>query len=222
MHPDARIQKAKRLLFGWSLILFPIMLLIGFLSHPDVTSFEITRTAQQLADKFRHSDLFHYGHLVVTFTVPVIIVAHLGLMERLRGEGAWYGLVGGLVTIFGAFILAVDKGSLCLVLSAFDTLPDAAFAQLVPSLQVIVDKAGLLWINWLLVLLPLGGVIVAIGLLREGLVAVWQGGAIILGLLLLNNPDIEIISSMGAILMIVGYVPLGFQFLKAEAAAGTT
>jgi hypothetical protein len=36
----------------------------------------------------------------------------------------------------------------------------------------------------------------------------------IIGLLLLNNPDIELISCVGAALMITGYVPLGIRVLK--------
>ena len=215
MNAKTKIQQVKKNLYGWSLILFPIMLLLGFLMHPDLLSFELTTTAQQLADKFRHSELFHIGHLIVTLAVPLIIAAHLGIVERLQGKGIWYGFIGAVVGIFGAFILAVDKGSLCLVLSAFDTLPDAQFAQLVPWLQVMVDRAGLLWFNWLLVLLPLGAIIQSIGLIKEKRVATWQGIGMIVGLLLLNNPDIEIISSVGAVLMMLGYIPLGIKTLQA-------
>jgi len=219
MNTKTQIQQIKKNLYGWSLILFPIMLLLGFLMHPDLLSFEVTTTAQQLADKFRHSELFHIGHLIVTLAVPLIIAAHLGIVERLQGKGIWYGFIGAVVGIFGAFILAVDKGSLCLVLSAFDTLPDAQFAQLVPLLQVIVDRAGLLWLNWLLVLLPLGAIIQAIGLIKEKQLATWQGLSMIVGLLLLNNPDIEMISSVGAVLMMVGYIPLAIKILKSGASA---
>jgi hypothetical protein len=79
---------------------------------------------------------------------------------------------------------------------------------------VIVDKAGLLWIVWLLPLLPIGAAIQVVGLIKERQVPVWQGTAMIIGLLLLNNPDIELISSVGAALMITGYVPLGIRVLK--------
>lgn len=219
MDTNTQIKQVKKILFGWSMILFPIMLLLGFLMHPDLLSFALTTTAQQLAANFRHSELFHIGHLIVTLAVPLIIAALLGVMARLQGKGIWYGFIGGLVAIFGAFILAVDKGSLCLVLSAFDTLPDAQFAQLAPSLQVIVDRAGLLWLNWLLVLLPLGAIIQSIGLIKEKQLTTWQGISMIVGLLLLNNPDIELISSVGAVLMMVGYIPLAIKILKSDASA---
>ena len=219
MDPKTQIKQVQKMLFGWSMILFPSMLLLGFLMHPDLLSFARTTTAQQLAANFRHSELFHIGHLIVTLAVPLIIAALLGVMARLQGKGIWYGFIGGMVGIFGAFILAVDKGSLCLVLSAFDTLPDAQFAQLAPALQVMVDRAGLLWLNWLLVLLPLGAIIQAIGLIKEKQLATWQGISMIVGLLLLNNPDIEMISSVGAVLMMVGYIPLAIKILRSDTTA---
>ena len=36
MTASKRIERIKRSLYGWSLILFPVMLLLGFLLHPDV------------------------------------------------------------------------------------------------------------------------------------------------------------------------------------------
>ena len=190
------------------------MLLIGFLLHPDLLSFEIVTTAEQLANNFRHSSIFHVGHLIVLAAIPFIVAALLCFMENLRGKGAWFRFVGGIIGIVGAIVLAVDKGALCLVLSAFDTLGDEQFRQLVPYLQVIVDRAGLLFIVWLLPLLPIGAILQTVGLMKVRCVKTWQGIGIIIGLLLLNNPDIEIISSVGAILMILGYTPLGLHVLK--------
>lgn len=112
------------------------------------------------------------------------------------------------------FILAVDKGSLCLVLSAFDALPEAQFATLVPSLQVIVDMEGLLWINRLLVLLSVGGIIQSIGLIKEKHLATWQGAAIALGLLLQINPGYDLINAIGVGMMMLGFFPLGYRTLK--------
>jgi hypothetical protein len=212
--PTDRIHRVKQIIYGLALISFPVMLLAGFLMHPDLLSFTIVTTADQLAGNFRHSAMFHVGHLIVALSVPLILAALLCVMERLKGPGAWYGLIGGIIGILGAVVLAIDKGALCLVLSAFDTLDDAQFSDLVPHLQVIVDKAGLLWVVWLLPLLPIGAAIQVLGLIKERQVPIGRGVAMILGLLLLNNPDIEVISSLGAALMIFGYVPRGLRELR--------
>ena len=65
-------------------------------------------------------------------------------MNLLKGKGLWYGIIGGVGGIFGSVALALDKGSLCLILSGFDTLPEEEFVGLIPYLQVIIDKAGLI------------------------------------------------------------------------------
>jgi hypothetical protein len=204
-------------LYGASTIAFPFMLLAGFLMHPDLLSFEVTTTAAQLAANFHRSALFHYGHLIVALAVFPIIVTHVAIAERTRGRGASLAFWGAVVGVFGAVILALDKGALCLVLSAFDALPEAQFEKLMPALQTIVDRRGLLWLTWLLPLLPAGAILQTVGLLREGQVPRAQGIAMIVGLALLNNPDLELISSAGAILMIAGYVPLGIRMLRAPA-----
>ena len=118
------------------------------------------------------------------------------------------GFWGCIIGVFGAFILAVDKGALCLTLSAFDTLPETDFIKFAPYLQVIVDKSGLLKVCYLLPLLPLGAIIQSIGLIKERYIDKWQCILMIVGLLLLNNPDVELISSVGTILMCFGYFPI--------------
>lgn len=211
-----KVKKVKSFLFGLSIILFPVMLFIGFFMHPDITSFKIMSTAEELAKNFRHNNFWHIGHLIVALAIPLIIFSFIYFMEELKGKGIWFGLIGGIIGIIGSVILALDKGSLCLVLSAFDTLKDDKFKEFIPFLQVIVDRDGLLWITKLLPLLPFGAIIQTIGLLRENRVNTWQGIAIISGLLLLNNPDIEIISIIGASLMIIGYLPLAIKIMKRE------
>jgi hypothetical protein len=53
-------------------------------------------------------------------------------------------------------------------------------------------------------------------MLKESIIPKWQGTTIILGLLLLLNPDIEIVSSAGAFLMCIGFVPLGLRELSGQ------
>jgi hypothetical protein len=211
-----KIETIKKKAFAISLIVFPVMLLIGFLMHPNLLKLEALQTVEQLVKRFHHQSLYHIGHLIVMFAVPVIMIALISIMSMLQGIGKRLGFWGGAVAVFGAFILAVDKGALCLVLSAFDTLPEEQFQKFVPFLNVIVNKDGLLWVVWLLPLLPIGASIQAFGLLKEKFISRWQCVCIVFGLLLLNNPDIEFISSVGALLMCAGYIPLGVKILQAE------
>jgi len=209
-----KIETITKKGFGISIIVFPLMLAVGFLMHPNLLKLEALQTVGQLVGRFHNQPIYHIGHLIVMFAVPVIMIALFNIMKVLQGKGKQLGFWGGIIGLFGAFILAVDKGALCLVLSAFDTLPEKQFQEFVPFLSVIVNKTGLLWVVWLLPLLPIGAAIQAFGLLKEGFVSKWQGTCIIVGLLLLNNPDIELISSIGAILMCAGYIPWGVRILQ--------
>ena len=209
-----KIEEIKKKGFAISLIAFPVMLLAGFLMHPHLLKLEALQTVDQLVGRFHKQPVYHIGHLIVMFSVPVIMIALISFMNILQGKGKQSGFWGGVIGLFGAFILAVDKGALCLVLSAFDTLPENQFQEFVPYLSVIVNKAGMLWVVWLLPLLPLGASIQAFGLMKEGFISRWQGSCIVAGLLLLNNPDIEFISTIGALLMCAGYIPLGIRIFQ--------
>jgi hypothetical protein len=211
-----KIETIKRKGFAISLIVFPLMLLAGFLMHTNLLKFEALQTVEQLVGRFHNQPLYHIGHLIVMFAVPVIMIALTSIMNVLQGKGKRFGFWGGIIGLFGAFILAVDKGALCLVLSAFDTLPETQFQEFVPHLSVIVNKEGMLWVVWLLPLLPIGAAIQALGLIKEKFISQWQGVCIIIGLLLLNNPDIEFISATGAVLMCAGYISWGVIMLKGK------
>jgi len=211
---NRQIASAKRVGTGLSIVIFPIMLLLGFISHPNIFSFEIITDAEKWAEEWRGNFLFHFGHLLVLFAVPLIIVSSIRFMSLLKGRGEWYGFIGGVLGVFGAFMLAVDKGSLTFVLTAFQTIPDDQFIGIFPALQALLDKAGWLWIVWLFLLLPIGFILQTIGLMKENIIPKWQGVSIIVGLLLLINPDIEIISTVGATLMCIGLISIGIWELK--------
>lgn len=211
---NQRLESLKQIGSGLSIIIFPIMLLLGFLSHPNLFSFGIVTNATEWAEEWRGIFLFHFGHLLVLFAVPLIIVASVRFMALLQDRGAWLGFIGGVFGVFGAFMLAVDKGALTLVLTAFQTLPDEQFNNITPALQALLDKAGWLWIVWLFGLVIVGFILQTLGLTRAKIIPRWQGVLIIIGLLLLINPDIEIISSVGAILMCIGLIPIGIRELK--------
>lgn len=208
------IESIKQKGFAVSIVLYPLMLLIGFISHPNLLAMEPLHTAEQLVIRFHNNTMYHIGHLIVTLAVPVIIIYFIGTMNLLKEKGKKYGFWGGIIGVFGAFILAVDKGALCLTMSAFDTLPEPDFQNFVPYLEVIVKKKGFLFIVWFIFALMIGGILQTIGLVKEKVISKWQGILIVIGLLLLINPDIELISSVGSALMCIAYIPWGIQEFK--------
>jgi hypothetical protein len=211
---NQKLESVKQIGSGLSIIIFPIMLLLGFILHPNFFSFGMVANVTEWAEEWRGIFLFHFGHLLVLLAVPLIIAASVRFTALLKGRGAWLGFIGGILGVFGAFMLAVDKGALTLVLTAFQTLPDEQFNNITPALQTLLDRAGWLWITWLFALLIPGFILQTLGLIRGKIIPTWQAVFIIIGLLLLGNPDIEIISSVGAILMCIGFIPIGIRELK--------
>jgi hypothetical protein len=218
MDAEDGLQRFERHLAGLAIISVPILLLAGFLLHPRFWSFDLARTPATLLASFRHQAGFHAGHLLVIAAVPPTLLMLSRVKAKLSGRGRSWGLWGALIGSVGAVGLAVDKGALTLILGGLDTLSDAQLAQITPALQVIADRSGLLAVTWLLVLLPIGAALQIVGLYREGQLPRWQAALTILGLLLLLNPDIEIISASGALLMATGYLPLGLRELTTRPA----
>ena len=193
-----KIETIKKYGFAISIIAFPIMLQTGFLMHPNLLKLEALQTVEQLVGRFHNQPIYHIGHLIVMFAVPVIMIALISFMNVLQGKGRRLGFWGGIIGLFGAFILAVDKGALCLVLSAFDTLP-----------KLSSKVCSFSWCYCKQSRYALGGLAVAIitswcfntgiGFIKGGIISRWQTVCIISGLLLLNNPDIEFISAISAL-----------------------
>lgn len=196
-----------------SIIGFPIMLLVGFVTHPNIFSFSMITEVSEWAAEWRGNFMFHFGHLLVLFAVPPIIVASVRLMWLPKANGRWLAFWGGVLAVFGAFMLAVDKGALTLVLTAFQEIPSPQFDASFPAFQALLDRSGWLWITWGFIALPVGFAMIMFGLYRADIIPRWQALAVIVGLALLINPDIEIISSVGAALMCAGLVPLGLREL---------
>ena len=167
---NQKVQDAKRIGSGLCIIIFPIMLLLGFVLHPNFFSFGMVTSVTEWVEEWRGVFLFHFGHLLVLLAVPLIIAASVRFMSLLQDRGAWLGFIGGILGVFGAFMLAVDKGALTLVLTALQTVPDSQFSAITPALQTLLDRAGWLGMTWLYALLIPGFVLQSLGLVRAGMI----------------------------------------------------
>lgn len=216
---NQRLESVKRVGAGLSLIAFPIIFIVLFATHPNLFNISMVTDVNVRIEEFHGIDFLHFMHFVMLLCVPILIVVALKLMGLLKGRGAWLGFIGCVMAVLGAVILAVDKTALCLVPSAFDTLPEAQFAQLVPGIEALFNYKGWLVIIWLLPLLPIGFFIQGIGLFISRVIPRWQSIPITIGALLLANPDIDLISLIGSIILAIGMVPLGVQIIRSRTSA---
>jgi hypothetical protein len=201
---------------GISAIVFPFLFIFAFATHPNLLKPKLVKDADDIMRRVRKNNLMHIGHVLMIISVPLLImtvIKMIGLTQASVLSGL--GFAGGLVAILGSISLAVDKGALCLVVSAFDTLPDNEFAQLKPGFKTMSQKASWLKLVWGIVLLPLGFILLAIANLVGLTIPAWQCICLIIGSGLLLVPDgFEIINLGASIILLAGLLPMGLNWLS--------
>jgi hypothetical protein len=105
-------------------------------------------------------------------------------------------------------------------MSAFDTLQEAEYAQLLPGIEALFNFEGYLGILYLLALLPLGFLIQGIGLYLERAIPRWQSAFLIvaaLGLGVSAALDIDLFGLVSTVILAFCFIPLGIQLIKGDA-----
>ena len=214
---NQQLEFVKRIGTGLAFILSPLFFGIAFVSHPNLLSLEIGGEVSARVAEFHGNSFIHFGHFMMLLSVPLLIVIATRFMSLLKGRGAWLGFIGGVMAVFGAVMLAVDKTALCLVMSAFDTLPEAEYVQLLPGIEALFQFKGYLAILYLLPLLPLGFLLQGIGLYRARAIPRWQSLALIVAMLGLGVSaavDIDLFGLIATVILAVGWIPLGLGLIR--------
>jgi hypothetical protein len=216
---NQRVETVKRVLTGLSFFLYPLAAFIAFIAHPNLLSLEVGVPVMDKVAEFHNNRFMHFGHLLMVLSVPPLTIVIIKLMSMLKARGAWAGFIGGVLAIYGVLGLAVQKTAQCLVMSAFDTLPEAVYTQLMPAIEVIFGLKGYLAIIWLLPLLPVGVLIQSVGLYRANSIPRWQTVVMIvamLGMIVSAAVDIDIFGLVSTLILMVSWFPLGYMFIKGE------
>lgn len=210
-----QIEFVKRIGIGLSFIIFPLIFIFAFAGHPDLFNPHFLEPAE-LIQRAHNNYLLHFGHALVTICTGLLVVVTLHFNNVLKNTSyEWLGLIGCVIAILGILILAVDKGALCLTMSAIDTLPQNEFIKMMPGLLVMFGKKGWLIIINGLILLPVGFVIQAVGLLKSKSLKTWQSILFLIGVLFIGTPDgVEIINLSAAILIAAALIPYGLNLIR--------
>jgi hypothetical protein len=208
------VNRVKRIGTGIAFMIFPLIFLFAFSSHPGLLSPRLL-SPEELIYRAHQNQLLHFGHLLVTLCTGLLIIVALHFMRLLEKTAGWAGTIGGILAIFGTIILAVDKGALCLSMSALDTISESQFSQMIPGLLAMFSRQGWLVILWGMVFLPIGFAIQAVALIKTRTLPRWQGILFLIGVLFIATPDgMEIINTGASILMAVALIPYGIKLLK--------
>lgn len=209
---NIRINSTKRIGIGISFIVFPAIFVFAFACHPNLLSPHFLGPAE-LIQRARNHSLLHFGHALVTLCTGLLVVVAVHFMNMLKNTRTeWFGYIGGVTAILGALMLAADKGALCLTMSALDTLPEDKFSLMMPGLLAMFGKEGWLVLIWGMVLLPIGFVIQAVGLLKSRILERWQTTLFLVGVIFIGTPDgVEIINLAAAVVMAIACIPYGIK-----------
>jgi hypothetical protein len=214
MKKNIFLNQVKQIGLGLAFIIFPLLFIFAFAVHPNLPQPHLLGP-EELILRAHGNGLLQFGHVLVTLSTCLLIVVALHFMKLLdRSSGAWAGFIGAATAILGTIILAADKGALCLTMSAFDTLPENVFAQIMPGVLAMFTKQGWLVLLWGIVFLPIGFAIQAIALLKTNTFPRWQSTLFLIGVLLVATPDgLEIINLSASIMMAIALVPYGIQII---------
>lgn len=209
-----KLNATKRICTGLSFIFFPLIFIFAFAGHPNLFDPHFLGP-KELIERAHSDSLLQFGHALVTLCTALLVVVAIHFMNILKNESAeWFGFIGGVLAIFGVLMLAADKGALCLTMSALDTLPEDEFVKMMPGLLAMFGKEGWLVLIWGLLLLPIGFIIQAIGLLKSQSLAKWQSILFLIGVIFIGTPDgVEIINLTAAIILAIAFIPYGLKLI---------
>ena len=220
MTSSGSLQSVKRIGAGLACVLCPLLFVFAFAVHPGLlTPHRLSEI--ELIWRMHDNALLAFGHVLVLLDAGLLIVVTVHLMRLLdRGWPAWAGCLGAVLAVFGAVMLAAEKGAECLTISALDSLPEAQFAQMMPGLVAIFSHQGWMALVSGVVFLAVGLTLQAIALLATNAISRWQSAALLIGVWLLGWPDGEEIYALaGSVLLSLALVPLGLQLILGQAGA---
>jgi hypothetical protein len=199
---------------GAAFILFPLIFVFAFSVHPGLLRPRLLKP-EELIRRARRNKLLQLAHSLVLLSTALLIVMAIHFMKILsQGSAAWAGLMGAVLAVLGAILLATDKGALCLTMSALDTVPEEKFAAMMPGLLAMFSKKGWMILLWGIVLLPVGFALQTVGLLQVGALPPWQSILFLIGVLLVATPDgLEIVNLSASILMAIALIPYGIELI---------
>jgi hypothetical protein len=213
MNNDTTLRVIKRRGTALAFIAFAAVWVFAFAVHPDLVHPHFMLGPEDLIRRAHHNGLLQLAHAMVTLNTALLVVITLHFMKILeRTPAARAGVVGAVLAVVGACLLAADKGAMCLTVSALDTLPDRTFDQTVPGLVAVFSHQGWMALVWGLVLMPIGVIIQAIGMMRVKALPIWQSSLLLLSLPFIGFPDgAEIVNLVAALALAAVLIPYGIH-----------
>lgn len=214
---------AIRIVGSISLIVLPMLLAIAFALHytalSDFFEFRLVKppySAERLLHTLTSPDggFRHYTlpHLVGYLALPLFIPASLALASAIVERAPWHALLGAALTCFGVVFMGGVFGA-WMSFAAVGGVSGEAASNLLPVLQALTTMQGSLMLSSVLSAFTfLGMIVLGFGLYQSRIAPRWSAALFILGnVLVLAFIDLDNWMFVGALLMMVGMLPLGMR-----------
>lgn len=221
---------AMRIAGSVSLLALPLLLATAFALHYtsliDFFAFKLIkppyspeRLLQTLASPDGGFRRYTLPHMVGYLALPLFISAALALATTLFRRTPWHALLGAALTCFGVVFLAGVFGA-WMSFAAIGSLTADATVNLLAVLQALTSMQGSLMLSSALSAFTfLGMIILGFGLYQSRMTPRWSAVLFILGnVLILAFIDLDNWMFIGALLMLIGMLPLSIKLFHAEPA----
>ena len=227
-------ENIARIVGSLSLIVLPLMLAIAFALHytalSDFFVFKLVKpaySAEQLLQTLASADggfrLYTLPHLVGYLALPLFIPASLSLAYVTYRKAPWHALVGSTLACIGVVFLGGVFGA-WLSFAAVGSVPAGEGGNVLSVLKALTTMQGPLMLSSALSALTfLGMIVLGFGLYQSRLVPRWSAALFTLGnFLILAFIDLDNWMFIGALLMLIGMLPLSISLLGKKNELATT
>jgi len=190
------VATARRILLGATMILAPVLLLLGHL----LTVPADEPTAALLRDISAKPTVYVLSTIMIAFGVLLLPLSFVGLMRFAPARGGALVTIGAALATIGALAAGAGNAMFGMVLgSLLPAHPDLA-AQVI---RLAGDAPAATWEWQVFYLFPIGLVLIAVGLILARRLPVWMPIVLGAGTLLL------LVSGAGGLLTFLLLLPLG-------------
>lgn len=210
---------------GISLILFPLILMVAFGMHydnlADFFTFDL-RYVPNSAQGFMNTltgpnrdRLFTTPHMLAYFSVPFLIISALYMGYIIFPKKPLLAISGVLITLIGSVFLSGVFASWLSFAAVGNVAPDQV-AGAIPVLAALTEMQGpMALMTYMSALSLVGLMMLASGLYSSQIVPKWSASLILIGnLLILLFMDLDNWMFIGALLILIGALPLSLPLLQ--------
>lgn len=207
MEASAELHRRK-IFAGIAMIAAPLLMGAAYMVGPEAVSDTVAGMQALAADP----GAAEVGMVLYVGALLLFVYATFGVVHLLREQRPWLSQIGGLLAVTGLILVGVVNGVYLAALEAaqLDVATAAAMMEAVEANPVaLLAFTGTLFV-------PVGFVVLAVGLLRSQTAPAWSGWLLAIGIVVQTIGDFassNALSLVGITALVLALVPLGYQLL---------